>query len=68
VILPMLLGAGAFIAILVAEPWAALALIGLVYATLIPLGVRSYNRLRAEAEAMAIAGREDEPSEAKGAA
>lgn len=68
VILPLLLGAGAFIAILVAEPWAALALIGLVYAALIPLGVRSYNRLRAEAEALALSVREEEAPREAGAA
>jgi hypothetical protein len=54
--------------VLVAEPWAAFALIGLVYATLIPLGMRSYDRLRAEAEAMALNGREEEPRAEAGAA
>lgn len=69
VVLPLLLGAGAFIALLVSEPWAAFALIGLVYAGLIPLGVRSYNRLRAEAETMAATARdEDRPSTEAGAA
>jgi CDP-diacylglycerol--serine O-phosphatidyltransferase len=67
-ILPLLLGAGFFIAILVSEPWAAFALIGLVYASLIPMGVKSYNRLRDEAEALALAAREEEGAEAKGAA
>jgi CDP-diacylglycerol--serine O-phosphatidyltransferase len=60
VILPLLLGAGLFVALLVSEPWAAFALIGIAYAALIPLGVRSYNRLRAEAEAMAVIAREEE--------
>ncbi len=60
VILPLLLGAGLFIALLVSEPWAALALTGLVYAALIPFGVRSYRRLRAEAEAMALLAQDEE--------
>ncbi|WP_144300198.1 CDP-alcohol phosphatidyltransferase family protein [Elioraea rosea] len=68
VILPLLLGAGLFIALLVSEPWAALALIGLVYATLIPFGVRSYRRLRAEAEAMALVAPEEEPRAETGTA
>jgi len=60
-ILPVLLGAGLFVAILVSEPWAAFALSGIVYVTIIPLGVRSYRRLRAEAEALARAAAEEEP-------
>lgn len=67
-VLPLLLGAGFFVAILVSEPWAAFALIGLVYAALIPMGVKSYRRLRAEAEALAAVAREEEGTEAKGAA
>ena len=65
-VLPLLLGAGFFVAILVSEPWAALALAGLAYAALIPMGVRSYNRLRAEAEALAL--REGEEAETREAA
>ena len=67
-ILPLLLGAGLFIAVLVSEPWAAFALIGLLYAALIPMGMRSYDRLRAEAEALALGAREEEGAETKGAA
>ena len=50
-ILP-LLGAGLYVALLVSEPWAALAAGGVIYAALIPFGVRSYRRLKAEAEMM----------------
>lgn len=49
-ILPLLLGAAAYVALLVAEPWAALAAAGLIYGAMIPLSFRSYVRLRAEAE------------------
>jgi CDP-diacylglycerol--serine O-phosphatidyltransferase len=66
-ILPLLLGAGFFVAILVSEPWAAFALLGVVYAALIPMGVRSYERLRAEAEALGLAAPE-EAAETKDAA
>lgn len=58
-VLPLLLGAGLYVALLVSEPWAALAAAGVIYAALIPFGVRSYRRLKAEAEAPAAA--EDEP-------
>ncbi len=50
-ILPLLLGAAAYVALLVAEPWAALAAAGLIYAAMIPLSLRAYARLRAAAEA-----------------
>lgn len=49
-VLPLLLGAGLYVALLVSEPWAALASAGVIYAGLIPFGVRSYRRLKAEAE------------------
>lgn len=58
-VLPLLLGAGLYVALLVSEPWAALAAAGIIYAALIPLGVRSYRRLKAEAEALGTP--EDEP-------
>ena len=56
-VLPMLLGTGTFAAVLVAEPWAALAAGGLIYLGMLPFSVRSFRRLRREAEAM----REAEP-------
>jgi len=47
----LLLGVGLFAAVLVAEPWLALAAAGLIYLALLPLGVRSFHRLKKEAEA-----------------
>ncbi len=52
VVLPVLLGVGAFVALLVAEPWAALAAAGIIYLGMLPFSVRSYLALKAEAEAM----------------
>ena len=49
-VLPVLLGVGTFAAVLVAEPWAALAGIGLVYVGMLPFSRRSFHRLRAMAE------------------
>jgi CDP-diacylglycerol--serine O-phosphatidyltransferase len=51
-ILPMLLGTGTFAAVLVADPWAALAAAGLIYLAMLPFSVRSFRRLQREAEAM----------------
>ena len=50
-VLPLLLGTGAFAAVLVAEPWAALAAAGVIYVGLLPFARRSFHRLRADAEA-----------------
>jgi CDP-diacylglycerol--serine O-phosphatidyltransferase len=41
-----------FVALLFAEPWAALAAAGLIYLLMLPLSVRSFRRLRHEAEAL----------------
>ncbi|WP_424812675.1 CDP-alcohol phosphatidyltransferase family protein [Roseococcus sp. YIM B11640] len=54
-VLPLLLGTGAFIAFLVTEPWAALALGGLLYVGMLYFSVRSYVRLKREAEALVAA-------------
>lgn len=51
-VLPLLLGVGLFVALLLAEPWAALAAAGIIYIGMIPFSLRSYLRLRREAEAM----------------
>jgi len=51
-ILPLLLGVGAYVALLVAEPWAALAAGGVIYLGMLPFSVRSYLALKAEAEAL----------------
>jgi CDP-diacylglycerol--serine O-phosphatidyltransferase len=50
-VLPMLLGTGAFAAVALADPWAALAAAGLIYLGMLPFSVRSFRRLRREAEA-----------------
>jgi CDP-diacylglycerol---serine O-phosphatidyltransferase len=49
-VLPLLLGVGTFAAVLVADPWGALAAAGVIYAAMLPLSRRSFHRLRAEAE------------------
>ena len=51
-VLPLLLGIGAYVAVLLTEPWAALAAGGLIYAGMLPFSVRSYARLKREADAM----------------
>ena len=48
--LPLLLGVVGFAAVLIADPWAALAAAGLIYLGMLPLSRRSFHRLRAEAE------------------
>ncbi len=49
-VLPMLLGVGFYAAVLVAEPWAALAAGGVIYLAMLPFSVRSFRRLKREAE------------------
>ena len=51
-VLPLLLGTGLFVAVLLAEPWAALAGAGIVYLGMLPFSVRSYLRLKREAESL----------------
>jgi CDP-diacylglycerol--serine O-phosphatidyltransferase len=51
-VLPLLLGIGTFTALLVADPWAALAGLGLFYMAMLPFSVRSFRRLKREAEAI----------------
>ncbi len=50
-VLPTLLCTGAFAALLVADPWAGMALATIAYAMSLPFGVRSFRRLRREAAA-----------------
>ncbi len=57
-VLPVLLGTGTFAAVLIADPWAALAAGGLVYLGMLPFSVRSFHRLRREAEALREAEQE----------
>ncbi len=63
-VLPLLLGVGVFVAVLVADPWAALAAAGLIYVAMMPFSLRSYRRLRADAEAL----QEEVPEEPAAAA
>lgn len=51
-VLPMLLGTGTFAAVLVADPWLALAAGDLIYLILLPFSVRSFRRLKRAAEEM----------------
>jgi CDP-diacylglycerol--serine O-phosphatidyltransferase len=48
-VLPLMLGVGTFAAVLVADPWAALAAGGLLYLVMLPFSVRSFRRLQREA-------------------
>jgi CDP-diacylglycerol--serine O-phosphatidyltransferase len=50
-VLPMLLGTSAFAAVALADPWGALAAASLIYLIMLPFSVRSFRRLRREAEA-----------------
>ncbi|MGE5516047.1 MAG: CDP-diacylglycerol--serine O-phosphatidyltransferase [Bacteroidota bacterium] len=52
-VLPILLIIGLLAAFLVTEPWKTLAVIGAAYVVLIPVSIRSFRRLKAQAEGMA---------------
>ena len=58
-VLPLLLGVCGFVAVLVADPWAALAAAGLIYLVMLPFSRRSFHKLKADAEAL----QEDIPDE-----
>jgi CDP-diacylglycerol--serine O-phosphatidyltransferase len=60
-VLPVLLGTGAAAALLVADPWTAMAAAGVVYLGMLPFSVRSFRRLRREAESMREPEGEMEP-------
>ena len=49
-VLPLLVGTGLMAALLMTDPWAALAACGLLYIGMLPLSMRSFRRLRREAE------------------
>ena len=51
-VLPLLLGVGFYMALLFAEPWGALAMAGIIYLGMLPFSVRSYLRLKQEAESL----------------
>jgi CDP-diacylglycerol--serine O-phosphatidyltransferase len=61
VVLPLLLGTGAFAAILLAEPWAALAAASVIYGGMLPFSARSFRRLAREAEEMRTGDGTDTP-------
>ena len=50
--LPLFVGVGAFAAVLVADPWAALAGAGLLYVGMLPFSRLSFRRLRRESDAL----------------
>ena len=49
-VLPMLLGTGLFVALFVADPWAAMAAAGAIYLAMLPFSARSFRRLKRAAE------------------
>ncbi|WP_203414935.1 CDP-alcohol phosphatidyltransferase family protein [Entomobacter blattae] len=51
-VLPLLLGTGGYTAILVADPWGALAFAGILYLCMLPFSHRSYLRLKKDAHAL----------------
>jgi len=55
-VLPTFLGVGLYAALLVADPWAALAIGGLIYLGMLPFSARSFQRLKREAEASEAKG------------
>ncbi|NVN13324.1 CDP-alcohol phosphatidyltransferase family protein, partial [Nguyenibacter vanlangensis] len=64
-VLPLMLGTGAYAAILVADPWGALAAAGVIYVALLPLSRRSFHKLKKEAQDLQA---EDDAPEAGGPA
>jgi CDP-diacylglycerol--serine O-phosphatidyltransferase len=66
-VLPILLGIGAYVAVLLTEPWAALAAAGLIYGGMLPFSARSYLQLKRDAEAMLDADAAD-PDDGEAAA
>jgi CDP-diacylglycerol--serine O-phosphatidyltransferase len=61
-ILPLLLGTGLFVALLVADPWAAGAAAGVMYAAMLPFSARSFRRLKRAAEGDAEENEGERPS------
>ena len=55
-VLPTLLGIGLYTALLVADPWAAMAAGGIIYIGMLPFSARSFRRLKREAEGAEEAG------------
>ena len=67
-VLPLLLGIGAYVAVLLTEPWAALAAAGLIYGGMLPFSVRSYAQLKREAEDALLEPDTTDPEEGEAAA
>jgi CDP-diacylglycerol--serine O-phosphatidyltransferase len=53
-VVPVMLGAAVVAALLFSAPWPTLAAIGIAYLFSIPFTLRSYRRMRREAEAEAL--------------
>lgn len=51
-VLPLMLGTLLYAAILLADPWLALAAAGIIYLLMLPFSRRSFHRLKEQAEAM----------------
>jgi CDP-diacylglycerol---serine O-phosphatidyltransferase len=49
-VLPTLLGIVLYTALLLADPWAAMAAGGIIYVGMLPFSARSFRRLKREAE------------------
>jgi len=58
-VLPVMLGTGIYAAILVADPWGALAAAGVIYLFMLPFSRRSFHRLKREAEDISEAIEDD---------
>jgi len=58
-VLPVMLGTGIYAAVLVADPWGALAAAGVIYLVMLPFSRRSFHRLKTEAEALSEDVEED---------
>ena len=67
-VLPLLLGIGAYVAVLLTEPWAALAVGGLIYGGMLPFSARSYAQLKRDAEEAMLEPDAAEPEEGEAAA
>ena len=59
-VLPMMVGLGAYVVALVADPWGVLAAMGIVYVALLPVSRMSFLRLRRAAEALQEEEEEEE--------
>jgi CDP-diacylglycerol--serine O-phosphatidyltransferase len=56
-VLPLMLGTGIYVVVLIADPWGALAAAGVIYMVLLPLSRRSFQKLKRAAESL----RDEEP-------